>query len=291
MTSKKAFIALFCGLFLSLHAHGEVLFESFYRLERNNRHTGYLIQRLSSDAKGNKLLSTYIRSRVGDRESYTAVKSVAKAGKGSPIETTHVSNSSGAPYKIHAQFKNGKATIGYHSNNARKAGSVETASNPAYPSAFMFYLADLGKFQPGKKYSYTAFFEENGRNQVGQLSLLGAKDAAGKRVFQLLNDDSGQPIESFVAENGDPLGSRSISTGTVCFWVATKEEAIGDMTYPTGEMTALFGDIPTGKKNLWSKSPNFKAVDIIQSFTTWDGSRSLTSPPAAQVLPLPVRSL
>jgi len=291
MSLKNAILALFCGLFLNSLAHAEILFEAFYRIENKGRHTGYMIQRLSSDNQGQRVLSSYIRSKYQGNEVYVTSRSVAKPGKGECVETEHSSNANGVPYTIKSVFKKGKGTITYHSNNSRKANLTETAAVATYPSAFMFFLTDFTKFQPGKKYAYTAFFEENGRTQIGQLSLLGAKEGAGKRVFQILDDDSGQPVESFVGESGEPLGSRNVGTGTTVYWVATKEEAVGDMTYPTGEMTKLFGDLPQGKKNQWVKAPGFRSHGIIDAFGKWDGSRTVSSSPKSGVLPLPLRSL
>jgi hypothetical protein len=291
MSLKSAFIALFCGLFLTGQARAEILFEAFYRIEKNRSHTGYMIQRLSTDKAGNRVLSSYIRSKYNGGEVYVTSKSTAKPGKAAPVETVHTSNAGGVPFSIISRFKNGKGVITYHSNNSRKANLTETAQTAPYPSAFMFFMTDFAKFQPGKKYAYSAFFEENGRTQIGKLSLLGAKEGAGKRVFQILNDDSGQPVENFVAENGEPLGSRSVSTGSTAYWVATKEEAVGDMTYPTGEMTKLFGDLPQGKKNVWSKAAGFESIKVIDAFTLWNGARAVSSSAAGEVLPLPMRSL
>lgn len=285
-------IALVAVLLLSATAQAEILFEAFYRIEKGGRHTGYLIQRLATGKGEERVLSTYIRSRDGDSEFYTTSRSVAKAGNAEPVETAHTTGGSGAiPYTILSKFKNGKATINYHSNNSRKPSLTETAQIAPYPSAFMYFVADFPKFQPGKKYAYSAFFESQGETQIGQLSVLGAKPGAGHRVLQILNDDSGQPVEGFVADNGEPLGSRSTATNTVVFWVATKEEAVADMTYPTGEMTKLFGDLPQGRKNIWSKSPGFRSLSIIESLTAWDGARSISSSPASSVLPLPLRKL
>jgi len=287
-----AFKSIFFGLILTLctSVQAEVLFEAFYRLERGGRHTGYVVQRVSSD-KGLKTVSTYVRSRQGDEEVFVTSKSVAQAGAGTPVETIHSSNNSGAPYRIHAKFNKGKGTVSFFSNNSRKANLVETAQPSPFPIAFLFYAGDLSKFETGKKYSYTAFAEEAGRMQIGWLSVLNSKEAGGKRVLQLLNDDSGQPVENFVNENGHPLGARSVATDSVCFWVATKEEAVGDMTYPTGEMTALFGDLPQGKKNPWIKQAKFKSYDLITSFPKWDGERHVSSQSTTGTLMLPLRGI
>ena len=292
MNLKKAVLIVICGLSLGLPAKGEILFEAFYRIEKDQRHTGYMVQRLSKNKLGQRVLSSYIRSKFNGNEVYVTSKSIAHAAKGKPVETTHTSNANGVPYTISAKFnKAGKGTINFYSNNSRRANLIQSAQGGPLPSAFLFYLTDFPKFQAGKKYAYSAFFEENGQTQIGQLSLLAAKESDGKRVLQILNDDSGQPVENFVGENGEPLGSRSVATGTVSFWVATKEEAVADMAYPTGEMTKLFGDLPMGKKNQWSKSTNLKAVALIDSFTVWDGARAISSAPSGTVMPLPIRKL
>lgn len=285
MTSSHALLAFLLAVFC-VQAPAEILFEAFYRIEKSGRHTGYMVQRLSRN-NGQKTLSTYIRTRRGDREYYVTSKSVAGEKSGASVETVHISNTTGAPFRIAAKFNKGKGTVSFYSNNARKPGLVNHFEVSPYPSAFLFYTADLPQFQIGKKYAYTAFYEENGRTQVGLLSLLGSRENAGVKVLQILNDDSGQPLENFVGLNGEPLGSRSISTGVTVYWVSSKDEAVGNLTYPTGEMTMLFGDLPQGKKNSWSQASNFHAKPVIESFPVWNGLRSISSENSGRVLPLP----
>ncbi|NJM09680.1 MAG: hypothetical protein HC883_01915 [Bdellovibrionaceae bacterium] len=292
MSSKNAILGMFFLAFTSGQVQAEILFEAFYRIEKNGRHTGYVVQRVSSDGKGHKTASTYVRTKFGDKELFSTSKSVAKAGKGTPVESVHSSDNTGAPFRIAADFKDNQGLVTFYSSKSKKSAIVEKAQPAPFPSAFLFYAADLPKLQHDKKYNYTAFFEESGRTQVGQLSVLGSKapgPSGAKNILHVLNDDSGQPVENFIAESGEPLGSRSEVTGSVCFWVATKEEAVGTMTYPTGEMTSLFGDLPQGKKNPWSTLRGFDSSALIKSFQTWDGNRSVSSTPAtSEVLPLPL---
>ncbi len=291
MTLRVAVLAFISALLLSSTAQAEVLFEAFYRIETSQKHTGYLIQRLAHDSKGHRVLSFYIRTRQGDQEFFITSKSKAKQGSGAPIETSYTSNFNGAPFTIDSKFKKDHVAVFYFSNYARKPSYTEKAKLAPIPSAFMYFLADLAQFQPGKKYHYTAYFEENAKTQIGQLSLLGAKDVGGKRVLQILNDDSAQPVETFVSESGQVLGSRNAANDTVVYWVASKNEAVGDLAFPTGELTKLFGDLPQGKKNEWSKQTDLKSSSIIAQFTTWRSDRSLSSSQVTGTLPLPLRKL
>lgn len=263
---RSAVLTLFFGLTLAGAAQAEILFEAFYRVEKYGKHYGYGVQRVSADKSGNKTVITYLRSRAGDGEASISSKSVAKSGTLSPIETDHTYIEAGQTQKIMGKFAGGKGVVHFHSKKGRKPQSVEKISRGLFPSAFLFYVTEWSKMQTKTPYRYDAFAEEAGENRIGFLTVLGTQKAGNASFMHVLNDDSGAPVENFLSVRGEPLGSRSTANGVVAFWVPTKELAAADMAFPTGEMTSLFGDLPAGTKNPWSKVENFDARKVIKSF-------------------------
>ncbi len=266
----------------------EVLFEAFYRIEKDGQHAGYFIERSSQDtAAGTKTLTMYIRQKQDGKEVFETYRSVAKAGTGEPVSSQHISTNTGMPLTITALFKNGVAKVSQSVNHLKAL--TDTSAKAPHLSSFLFFLADFRKMVPGNNYEYRTFAEERGRVVDGTMVITAEKNLNGQRILQAVNDFLGQPIESFVTEDGEPLGARRPSGEFSCFWVPNKEEAVGLFAYPTAEFTTLFGDLPEGKKNPWSKAP-FKAAEFIKGFAHSEGSRSVSSQGKAnKKLPLPLR--
>ncbi len=271
----------------------EILFEGFYRIERKKQHVGYVMQRMSTDAKARtKTLTTYMRVVQDGQELFESTKSVARLGTGAPVSSSYTTNTLGNPVTIVTQYNGAKGKASFYSGNKRTLERAETLKPVAHASSFIFYLADLSKMTAGKNYEYNALTEERGRIGVGILNFVTAKNAEGIKVVHLVDDFLGQPSENFVSESGEPLGSRSPFEDVIVYWVPNKKEAMGDMQFPTSEMTSLFGDLPEGKKNPWFKLPNFKADDFIRSFPSNPGARAVSSEKIVKVrTPMPERKI
>lgn len=279
-------LALF---FLAPFAHGEVLFEAFYRIEREGKHVGYFIQRVSNDmTAGTKTVTMYTRQRqIGDQEMFNSYRSVAKLN-GNPVSSRYSSNFTGSVIDIVAGFKNGIAKITTGLDKTKSGGS--TANKVNHMSAFLFLLTDLRRLAPGTHYEYKTYAEEAGRRADGTLFLAGQKNLGSQRIFHVVNDFMGQVIESFVTENGEPLAARQPAGDSVVFWVPRKEDAVGLFSYPTAEFTALFGDLPEGKKNPWMQAP-IQVGQFIKGFKRSMGSRELSSKKPRNTAPLPLRKM
>jgi hypothetical protein len=256
----------------------ETLFEGFYRIERKGKHVGYVMQRLSADTKaGTKTLTTYFRVRQDDQEKFEGTKTVVKVGSGRPISSTYMTTTQGNPVTIVTQYNGAKGKVSFYAGKDKKLERVENIKPVAHASAFIFYHADFKKMVPEKNYEYTALTEERGRIGVGILNYVNTKHTSAGQIVHVVDDFMGQPTESFVSENGEPLGSRAPLEDVIVYWVPNRQEAMGDMQFPTAEMTSLFGDLPEGKKNPWSKLPTFQANSVIGSFAKNPGARAISS--------------
>jgi hypothetical protein len=275
-------------LFLaSSTASAEVLFEAFYRIEKNGKHTGYMIQRLSQ-AASNKTLVTYLHTVVEGDAFYETTRSIADSKTLKPIESLNGGNSTGMRRTLAAYFKPGKAWVETRLPGSKNASNKEWLDPKRVPmqDAFVFYAADLPLLKKGKNYAFEFYSERAGRAAYGQLSLEGEQQG----VQQIVLDILGEPQENFVTMSGDPLGARSPATGTVAYWVKTRKDAVGHLEYPSKDMITLFGDLPEGKKNPWFARAGFDARSVVNGFPKSFGTRKLAQKEREKItVPLPVR--
>lgn len=274
----RNFLLLFLAVSFSPAAFGQVLFEGFYRIEKSGRHVGYMIQRHARDTKaGTRTLTTFVHTKINGDDFFETIKSVANDKTLKPIESVHGGNTMGSFVETAATFKGPKAWVEMRNPRNKKAIDKKNieARYIAFPGAFLFYAADVARLQYEKNYDFNFYAERAGRPAYGQLSLIAEEKSAAGPVRHVVIDVLGEPNENFLAANGDPLGSRSPADGTVVFWVKSKEEAVGTMEYPNNNFIALFGDLPEGKKNPWSKIPDFNALKVIDNFKKSFGNRKL----------------
>jgi hypothetical protein len=105
-----------------------------------------------------------------------------------------------------------------------------------------------------------------------------------------VDDYLGLPVENFVTPAGIPLGSRDPASETVAYWVPEKNDAVGTMTFPDKDVRKVFGGIPAGKINPWSKLGEFRPDIVINGFHRSKGSRTvLPGNKKIKPVPLPTR--
>ena len=306
-TGNKVLSSSLLSLLLSAVsvARAETLFEAYYSIERDNQHVGYVVQRLVRNRKtSTETLTTYIRSRQNGKETARTFRTEAHAGSATPMASRYngYSGYSGSaadgtsfpPSAIVAHFDKGASTgrVEFFAGGKKAPHTTQKQVKPPLLSSFVFFAADLPKFRLDKAYGYYAFAEDYGRATMGTLRMVDDKTAAGAHVLHVVDDFFGQSLENFVAEGGEPLGSRNLALKTVCRWVAGRDAAVGSMTFPKAEIHALFGDLPKGAINPWSKLAGFDSSAVIDAFT-----KPLRPPPLSlaerrrSVASMPVRSL
>lgn len=264
----------------------ETLFEGFYRIERGHKHVGFVVQRYRR--KGDKrILTSYLRMRQpDDSEVYESFKSTA-AANGTPLTSEHHGNNAGLP-PIFARFAGGRGRVDFGAPDSRRPATVQKYD---FMGSFLFFVGNLPTLATNTIYRYHAFAEERGSVQTGTLHVAGARDVRGVKVFHLLDDFLGEPVEDFVAANGQPLGSRALGGDLNVYWVDSRDEAIGIFKYPNRDVISLFGDLPAGKVNVWTAMTDLRADQIMAEIPKWNGKRVLTPGALAKATPLPTRSL
>lgn len=285
-------LILFCAT-----AGADVLFEGFYRLEKNGAHVGYAVQRVSTERMARtQTVTTYVRMRMPDgKEYFEAFKSVSQAPLLTPINSHYRGDLSGMYVDVQARFHKGRVTVEKRANKSPKPYQVETsrlvARRPFF-SSFLFYVSDFKVLKAGKNYTFDTFIDRDGISTRGNLSVANAKTVGGLNHLHLVVDTSADPAESFVTESGFPLGSRSTTQDFVSYWVPRKQEAVGTFQFPNNEVIALFGDLPEGQKNPWVQIRGFDARTFISSFPKSRGPRATLSKQALKKISvgLPTRA-
>ncbi|MGE4132982.1 MAG: hypothetical protein AB7F86_15175 [Bdellovibrionales bacterium] len=274
--------------------HAEGLFEAYYRIEKSNRHIGYLVQRIEKDKKGVTTVSTYIRTRDNaGQEEYQSFRSAARGFGFAPVHALHNSNNMGENLRTEARFKaNGQGAVQFQlaSAKAPRTEKVRLQKNSLI-SAFTFLATNIPSLKQNVVYDYKAYSERRGWESPGELVLVGQQPVAGTKIYHVVDDYLGEPIESFVTAEGFPLGSRSPVSDWVTFWVPDRRQATGELQFPSGDLTKFFGPIPSESKAPWASAIKTSVYDIVQKFPKHKGSRYLSSTSKEKIehRPLPRR--
>lgn len=279
-------------LLFTQNLFAEILFEGFYRIERKGKHVGYVIERLSQDPKTKtKTKTSYLRIKQGDKEVYESLTATAKVGSGEPIKSVYLTSNTGPTLRTTAEFRNGVPFYTTEVNSADNPKHFKKGTKSSMLSAMLYYMTDFTKMTPQTDYAYKTYDEQNGSTDGAHLFLIEQQKISGMPVYQFVNHSDGQPVENFVSPSGEPMATRSMIENSVAYWVADRAEATGLMEYPTQQIAKIFGDLPEGKKNPWSKIPKFNAAQAMAEFKKASDPRRPSSHAGPKEAKLPGRSL
>lgn len=257
-----ALLFVFPGL-----VRAQTVFESYYRIEKDGRHAGYLIQKLHRDRKAGKMtLTVYARGLQDGKEVAQTWKAEVRASNASPLASEYTGTAPGMVPLVSARF--GPKDFGQlqFSKAGQGRGPSQTIAKPSLLSTFVFLAADLAKLRIDKLYGYRAFAEDRGSSSLGTLRLVDEKTVSGTRILHVEDDFFGQKTENFLAESGEPLGSRNVAEKAVCRWVPDVKTAVGAFGFPKTEISNLFGGMPAGKSSTWAALSGFDSSSAIASF-------------------------
>lgn len=264
-------------------ASAKTIFESYYRVESDRKHVGYVLQRLEQDPQTKvQTLKGYVQL---DQDGKTIWQEVALTHReGHAFRSIYKSNESGDLQSVTAVFdRNGAGKVilqsGKGKPRANRISSVDVLSG------LLFYSVDLSLLKKDIAYSYKAFSEERGRVARGSIILMSKESAGERQVLQLADEFIGQTIENFVNTEGIPLGSRIDSLKLVTYWVPDRAAAIGVMEFPEARIKKIFGAVPKGQTSPWSKVPDARADVIIDKFSRPPFDRPV-QPSRASSLPM-----
>ncbi|MGE4131005.1 MAG: hypothetical protein AB7F86_05170 [Bdellovibrionales bacterium] len=239
-------------LIFPLQARSEVLHEFYYKIFRKGEHVGFSCRREEQDP-GTKewIFRTYVFTWDRDRlehhiklttrsaEDFAPVESIyeEKEGVEKPKTTKVKINISGS--NILLKFKDDQTKA--------KEGGVLDPNGILSDATYRVLLRNSPK--KGQVFRFSALKEDTGKQTPGHLQVRDVKTIQGQKLYQIVNDYELFTEEVWLTSDGQKLFTRLTNVDVTEEMAADASEAVGSLPVNRSEMTALFGEIPAGKKN------------------------------------------
>jgi hypothetical protein len=253
---KNIFLAF---LFLTTTAKAEMLFEGYYKVTQAKKHIGFVIQRNEIDAKTKNFKTTSFlklaKNGFDMSESLTAVSDSDLK----PVNYTYLATDGAKSKTIDATFnfksKEPKMTALISENGEKKKKEKKITKDTFLSSAlYYFMLKSKTGVKADTKYDFSAVAEElfdvsKGSSRIekklvtqGPLQLMRSQNKfAGSEYSNLLND------------RGEVISANTPATGIELTLVQNTEEATEGIKISAGTLEKIFGDVPTGKVNIYGR--------------------------------------
>lgn len=255
--TKQVFL-LFSVLLVCLGsslAKAEVLFEGYSRVLLSGVHVGYYVSRYEFDSKKKQFTSTYLLKTGEVAGNITESLKAVCTDKFEPVSYSYTSIAGADTKIIDATFKKSQMTAKVTENGKKSTISLKIGKDAILSSFLAYYfLSQPEGLQPGKKLSYDAIAEEEGKLYKG-LAVVESKDQLqGISVFKVLNDYKDAKFISYATEKGEIISTLSPAQSISTELVADQKTAVGNFSLNTTSLKMLFGSAPEGKENIMSKS-------------------------------------
>lgn len=255
------FIAVLCAFSFSF-AQAEVLFEGYYKILSNGTPIGYTISKYEFDAKSKKFISTYFLKTAGQGTEITeSLKAFANQDL-APISYAYTSIVGKDTKTIDAKFNGQKMTA-----EVKSGGKTQTIRKDlpkgTFLSTFLVYLMLQSKegLKTDSNYDYQGIAEEDADVSKGQASVGKEESFLGLKAFKVQNKFKDVRFVSYVNERGEVLGTTSVGQGVSTELVADPATATKGFPTSPGILKSLFGEVPSGKGNMVSKSATMQPAN------------------------------
>ncbi|PWU13641.1 MAG: hypothetical protein C5B49_14250 [Bdellovibrio sp.] len=250
-----AALILFCGQ----PSHSETLFEGYYRVFRSGQHVGFFIMRhrfepVEGKKKKFKFTSTTFMKTVGeDGEDTESIKAVCDENL-VPLSYSYTALSGKKTRTIDATFADGKYTA-HIKNNGQDEKIQKPLPTGVFLSQFLLHyiLRTKQGLKPNLRVSYRALAEEFGEVKDGVATTKDYEVQEGLRVLRVENTFLGQNSINFVSEKGEIISTHMTETKMALELTASPSTATADFKVPSPVLAGLFGEVPTGQKNILSQ--------------------------------------
>lgn len=251
------FIFLF-SLSVALPADAELLFEGYYKVSQFKKHIGFLVLRHEIDGKTKNFKTTsFIKLGKGGfdlTESYQAVSDSELA----PISINYLAAGDSKTKTLDVKFKNGKMT-GLVVEDGKKSKINETTTKGVFLSSALYYLMLKSKdgLKTDTKFDYAAITEEGPVVMKGSVAV--DKKMLTQDSLQLLkvtNNFAGSEYENLITTRGEVISALTPATSIESALVKNKDEALAGIKLSAGTLEKIFGDLPSGKTNVYHSKGN-----------------------------------
>lgn len=232
----------------------EILFEGSYRVLQGGIHTGYFISRHEFDSKKKQFISTSFMKIEGALDFTESIKSVANENF-YPISYAYTAVSQGQTRTVDAKFEKGKILANITANKQPEKIVKDIPKNTIL-SGFLIYaiLRSPQGLKPNIKFDYDAVAEEFGEVKRGTVSIKDYDTYETLKAIRIENSFLDTKSSNLVSEKGEILMTTSPTQKIAIELVPQMAMATQNMKVPQGLIKALFGDMPTGLKNIVAQS-------------------------------------
>lgn len=240
-------------LFSSLSANSEILFEGYYKVLQFKKHVGFYVLRTEVDAKtGQFKTSSFTRLAKNGFDMTESLQTVSNSDL-APISYNYLAAEGKKTKTIDAKFAKDKMTAIATENG--KASKIEKKiPKGIFLSTALYYLMLKGKdgLKTDSKYDFSAIAEELAEIKTGSAKVDKKMITQGSlQLLKVSNKFAGMEYENLITERGEAISAVTAATGIETELVKSSEEALEGIKVNSVVFEKLFGDIPTGKINVY----------------------------------------
>lgn len=236
----------------SMASAADVLFEGYYKVMSADQHIGFSVTRYQFDPKAKQFTAQQLtRISAGGTEVMESLVATSDDTL-NPISYKYTSLVGKQSKTIDAKFSKGKMTATV-SETGKKNKTIRNDIKPGtFLSTFLVYtmLRSPTGMKTNSSYDYVAIAEEDGQIESGKVLVQKEEKYKGFSTFRIENNFKKNKFISFVTDKGEALATEVKDARLVTELVAKPADAISTIGMPESVAKMLFGNLPTGDKNV-----------------------------------------
>lgn len=242
-------------------AHAQALFEGYYKVTSAGAHVGYSIVRYQFDTKKKQFTAqTFLRTGKVGGDITEATSAVADESL-NPISYQYISTVGKSSKMIEAKFKKNHMS-GTITEDGKKKTFQRDLPKGVFLSAFTIYTVLKSKtgIQVGPRFEYSAVSEEDADVVKADLLIQKEDQFDGVKTYRILNRFKDQKFENQVTDRGEILSTIIPASALSSVLVAKPQDAVGDFGLNATAIKGIFGDVPVGTNNVFSRRLKAEAL-------------------------------
>ncbi|OFZ28585.1 MAG: hypothetical protein A2622_05695 [Bdellovibrionales bacterium RIFCSPHIGHO2_01_FULL_40_29] len=253
---KKIFLPLIFAvgsMVFSLSASAEIIFEGYYKVSQFKKHIGFFVLRNELDSKtGNFKTISFTRLSKNGFDMTESLSTLSSAEL-APISYSYLATDGKKTKTIDAKFAKDKMSA--VATEDGKVSKVEKKiPKGTFLSTTLYYLMLKSKegLKTDSKYDFQAIAEELADIKTGSAKVDKKMVSQGSmQLLKVTNKFAGIEYENLISDRGEAISASTAATGIETELVKSSEEALEGVKVSSSTLEKLFGDIPTGKVNIY----------------------------------------
>lgn len=243
---------LIAVLLLAQFAQAEVIFDGYYKMTSGGLPIGYFVQRFEIDKSTQNFKSIYfVTTQLAGKKSSESLK--AESTKDfAPISYQYTMTDGSILKTIDATFK-GDVMIAKVSDGKKTQTLNRKLKKGSFLSTFLGYLMLSKGLKDKTTYNYFALAEEDAQLYAGKTDVLEKTQYKGLPAFKMKNTFKDVAFESLMSDTGEVLVTTSNMVNVATELVPTRQMAVANISPNEKALQLLFGEVPTGQKNVLNK--------------------------------------